>query len=72
MSEPILSPQFLGRLEQLELRLAHLTELDLHLGGQQLLAQRRVIIQLGLDRSRQLVENEPDAADQEGVENDHS
>ena len=47
-------------------------ELDAHLRREQLFAERGVVVQLRLDSRRDLVENEPDAADQERVEDDHS
>jgi hypothetical protein len=37
------------RFELVELCLAHLAELDPHLGCEQLLAERRVVVQLGID-----------------------
>ena len=49
------------RFELVELLLAHLAELDPHLRVEQLLAQRGVVVQLRLDRRRDLVEHEPDA-----------
>ena len=54
-----------------ELRLAHLAELDAHLRREQLLAQRRVVVQLGVDRRGDLVEHEPHAADEQRVEDEH-
>ena len=48
-----------------ELLLRHLAELDPHLRGEQPLAQHGVVVHLRLDRRRDLVEDEPHAADQE-------
>ena len=56
------------RFEHRELLLAHLAELDAHLGRQQLLAQRRVVVELGVDRGSDFIEDEADAADEERVE----
>ena len=50
----------------------HLAELDPHLRREQLLAQRRVVVQLGVDRRGDLVEDEPQTADQQRVENEHA
>ena len=51
--------------KRVELLLAHLAELEPHLRGEQLLAQRGVVVQLGVDGRGDLVEHEPEAADQE-------
>src|SRR5690606_28065318 len=58
-------------LDLRELLLGDLGEFETHLGRKQLLAQRGVVVQLGVDGGRHLVEHEPDPADQEGVYQDH-
>ena len=54
-----------------ELVLGDLAELEPHLRLEQLLAQRRVVLRLGLGRRDDLVEHEAEAADQQGVEDEH-
>ena len=49
----------------------HLAQLDPHLRREQLLAKGGVVIQFGFDRRRDLVEDEPDAADQQAVDDEH-
>src|SRR5688500_5596104 len=58
------------RLENRELVLSHFAELHAHLRGQELFAQRRVVVEFRLDRRRDLVEDEPDTADQQRVDDD--
>src|SRR6185295_15517859 len=55
-----------------ELLFVHLAELELHLRRQQLLAQRLLVVHLGVHRRSDLVEDETEAADQQAVEDDHS
>jgi hypothetical protein len=48
-----------------------LAKLEPHLRLEQLIAQRRVVLHLGLGRLDDLVEHEPQAADQEGIKDEH-
>src|SRR6266436_7749989 len=59
------------RLQRAELRLADLAQLEPHLGREQLLAQPRVVVQLGIDRRGDLAEHELDAAHEQAVDDDH-
>src|SRR5687768_5733082 len=64
-------------LEQLaldlgELRVVDLAQLQAHLCREQLLAQHAVVVELRVHRLRELAEDELDAADEEGVEDDHA
>src|SRR5688500_7230630 len=59
------------RLEGVEFRLAHFSEVQPHLRGEQFLAQVRVVVELGVDSGGDLVENEAEAADQDRVEDEH-
>ncbi len=61
-----------ARFRLRELLLRDLSELQPHLRGQQLLAKHRVVGELGVHRLGQLVEDEPDAAEKEAVDEDHS
>src|SRR5262249_46486931 len=58
-------------LDRGELFLADLAELELHLRLEQLIAERAVVVHLGLGRRGDLVEDEAQAADQERVEYEH-
>src|SRR5947209_7449326 len=58
-------------LQRHEISLVHLPQLDPHLGRQQLLAQRRLVVHLLVDRRGDLVEDELDAADEEAVDDQH-
>ena len=53
------------RLQLVEFLLVHLAELDLHLRRQQPLTEHRVVVHLRLDGGRDLVEDEPDPADEQ-------
>jgi hypothetical protein len=59
------------RLEFIEFGVGHLSELHAHLGGEQLLTQCRVVVQLGVDRCGNFVEHEAQTADQHGVQKKH-
>src|SRR6266542_3152759 len=59
------------RLELVELCLAQLSELHAHLRRQQLLAKRGVVVQLGIHRRGNLVEHEPQPADEHRIEYEH-
>src|SRR5436190_13424146 len=54
-----------------EFGLCDVAELELHLRFEQLLAQRRVVVRLGFGGRDDLVEDEPQAADQHGIQNEH-
>src|SRR5262249_42116578 len=54
-----------------EFLVGNLTELEPHLGLEQPLAQRRVVLGLGFGRGDDLVEDESQAANQKGVEDEH-
>src|SRR5437762_3456218 len=54
-----------------ELLLGDLAELELHLRLEQLIAQRRVVVHLGFGGGDHLVEDEPQAADQDRVQDEH-
>src|SRR3954468_2924743 len=54
-----------------ELLLADLADLEAQLRHEQALAQDAVIVQLGLDRRRDLVEHEADARDDQAVDDEH-
>ena len=56
--------------ESRKLFFSQLTELHAHLCGEQLLAKRSVVVQLRVDRGGDLVEDEPEPADEERVEDD--
>src|SRR5438477_6932 len=58
-------------LDGRELLLGDLAQLQLHLRGQQLLTQHAVVVELAVDGVDDLVEHEPDAADEERVDDDH-
>ena len=58
-------------LERLEVVVGDLAHLALHLGRQQLLAQRRVVVHLGLGRRHDGLQGPRDAADHERVEEEH-
>jgi hypothetical protein len=58
-------------LELVEFLLIHLAEFDAHLGCQQLLAQLALVVQLGVDGGRDLVEDETNAADEKAVDDQH-
>ena len=58
------------RFERRKLFVGQLTELHAHLRGKKLLAKRSVVVQLRVDRSGDLVEDEPEPADEERIEND--
>ena len=49
-----------------------LTRLELHLAVEQNLAQASLVVHLGIGRFRDLVEHEPEAADQERIEQEHA
>ena len=53
------------QLESGELSEEAYEELEAHLRRQQLLAQGSIVVQLGVDDGRDLVEHEPQAADQQ-------
>src|SRR6266542_5782749 len=59
------------RFKLVEFFLAHLAELDAHLSLEQALAQRVVVVHLPVDGRRDLVEHEPDARDDQRVDNEH-
>ena len=50
---------------------ADLAEIEAHLAGEELFAEVGVVVQLGIHRRRDLVEDEAQAADEHGVENEH-
>src|SRR4051794_11128092 len=54
-----------------ELLLGDFAEFEPHLCLEQLIAQRRVVVHLGLGRGDDFVEHEAEAADQQRVENEH-
>ena len=58
------------RFERRKLFVSQLTELHAHLRGKKLLAKRSVVVQLRVDRSGDLVEDEPEPADEERIEDD--
>ena len=60
-----------SRFDLGELVVGDLAELEPHLRFEQLLAQRRVVVHLGLGGRDDLVEHEPEAADQQRVEDEH-
>ena len=49
----------------------NLAELEPHLRFEQLLAQRRIVLRLGLGGRHDLVEDEAEAADEERIEDEH-
>ena len=51
--------------------LGHLAQLDLHLRREQALAQHAVVVHLRFDRRHDLVEDEADAGDDEGIDDQH-
>ena len=57
--------------KRVEFSLAHFAELEPHLRGEQLFAQVRVVVELGVDGGGDLVEHEAEAADQDRVEDEH-
>jgi hypothetical protein len=58
------------RLHRRKLLVAHLSQLDAHLRREQLVAERRLVVQLRVDGSSDLVENEPQSADEQRVQDD--
>jgi hypothetical protein len=42
-----------------------------HLRREQLLLEGGIVVQLGIGRSRELVQHEPQTADQKGIEDEH-
>ena len=58
-------------LDLRELVVGDLAHLALHLGGEQLLAQRRVVVHLGLGRRDGGLERPRDAGDHQRVEKEH-
>ena len=58
------------RFERRKLFVSQLTELHAHLRGKKLLAKRSVVVQLRVGRGGDLVEDEPEPADEERIEND--
>ena len=58
-------------LDFLELGLGHLPELELHLRLEKSLAQPRIVVRLGVGSGQDLVEDEPEAADQQGIKDEH-
>src|SRR5688572_26588654 len=64
------APEELG-LDAPEFRLVDLAHLEPHLGREELLAQRGVVVHLGLHRGGELLEDEAQAADEERIEDDH-
>jgi len=63
-------PEQVG-LDRDELVVGDFAHLALHLGFQQAIAQCGVVVQLGLGGGKRLVEGPADAADQEGVQEEH-
>src|SRR3954447_7309306 len=59
------------RLQLVERVLGHLTEFDAHLRRKQLVAQLPFVVQFALDRRRDFIEHETDAADEETVNYQH-
>src|SRR5205085_10357363 len=59
------------RLERVELVLAQLPEFEPHLRREQLLAERRIVVQFRIDGGGDLVEDETEAADEDRVEDEH-
>src|SRR4051812_46593812 len=57
--------------ELVELFLADLAELEAHLRVEQPLAQHAVVVQLGLDRCRDLVEDEANTRDDQRIDDQH-
>src|SRR5439155_1661501 len=59
------------RSQRAELLLVDLAQLEPHLRGEELLAQARVVVHLGIDRSGDLAEHELDPGGEHAVEDDH-
>src|SRR5207302_1326076 len=59
------------RFDRAELLLADLAQFEPHLRGKQLVAQMRIVVQLGIGRRGELAEHELDATDEHAVEDDH-
>ena len=58
-------------LERVVFGFADLAELEAHLCGEQLFAQVRIVVQLGIHGGGDLVEDKAQAADEDGVEDEH-
>ena len=58
-------------LDFLELGLGHLPELELHLRLEKPLAQPRIVVRFGFGSGDDLVKDEPEAADQQGIKDEH-